>query len=109
MSKALLLHEYKDDEILMNRPFNTRKELADYLHSRGCHFRNKVISDIGSDLVTIYSPDGTKFEIEELVENRRDEVVRINGKVFVSIDKYCRDTGKNRRDIYRSYHLERRK
>lgn len=109
MSKALLLHEYNNDGIPKEKPFNTRKDLADYLHSRGVRFRNDMISDIGNDIVTLYAADGTKFEVEELFTNNRDDVVRLNGKIYVSIDKYCRDTGKNRRDVYRAHHLERKK
>lgn len=107
--KHYLVHEYKNSLKVEATAIDTTERLMKYLRSRGTSFPSSTFVRIGSGLVTLYAKDGTKFEVEELPDPTRDDLVRINGRIYVSLEKYCKDTGKNRRDVYRSYHLERRK
>lgn len=110
MAKNLLLHEYDTSgKITDSRPFGSRGELASYLRKKGVRVANGAICDIGEGLVTLAGPRGEKYEIEELVGDSRDDVVMIDGKCWISIGKYCRDTGRSERDVYRAHHLDRRK
>ena len=49
------------------------------------------------------------IEAKDLSTALPGDIVAVNGRVFVSVSKYCRDTGKSEREVYRAYHLDRKK
>lgn len=110
MAKRLLLHRYDGIGKVESKAFDSRAELCRSLRANGLRFSNSAISEIGEGLVVLHSPDGkVRYEIEELFGDDPDDIVMINGKAYISVGKYCRDTGRSERDVYRAYHLDRRK
>lgn len=111
MSKRFLLHCYKKRNEVESMPFESRQRLVSWLRDHGVTFPNHLLCGIGSGLVKI---DGGGsgwlfFEVEEMTGDEPDDIVAVNGRVFVSVSKYCRDTGKSEREVYRAYHLDRKK
>ena len=111
MAKKFLLHCYKNRSQVVSVPFDSRQKLVSWLRGNGVAFSNHLLCGIGSGLVKM---DGGKsgyqfFEVEEMTGDEPDDIVSINGKIYVSVTKYCRDTGRTEREVYRANHLERKK
>ncbi len=109
MAKRLLMHRYSPDGSVESTAYSSRTELARRLRSDGIRFADSMLCDIDDGLVVLHGSDGTKYEVEELVGDGPDDIVMVNGRAYFSIGKYCRDTGRTEREVYRAYHLDRRK
>lgn len=100
--KCFLLHVSRFGTELYTDSFFSRTALAAHLRGIGLHFTNSDLSELGESSLKLYGRDGLVYEIEE-IDPPTSPALHIEGKLFLPISDFCRETGMSKSTVFKSF------
>ena len=99
--KGFIDHMSAGEKDIGSMPFPSFQSLSDFLRKRGVRFRTSSLMNLGDKSILLCDGYGFRYEVEEdLVDWDR---IGYNGSVYLSINSYCRLTGRSRSTVYKAH------
>lgn len=101
MVKGFIVHVYENNEEIYSKTFPSRAKIANYLRKQGIKFRDSALCKLDDASITFTDSEGWIYEVEEDID--RLERIRIGNDIYLRLNDYCKETGKTRDSVYKSF------
>ena len=101
MIKGFIVHVYENSNEVYSKTFPSRAKVASFLRKQGIKFRDSALCNLGDTSITFKDTEGWIYEVEEDIDKL--EKIRIGNDIYLRLQEYCEQTGKNRDAVYKSF------